>query len=631
MNNVISIYRNGHKQNCSICNRSFTTKKKQLLPQLLDNNLRKSLSEMPPSEIPNLYEEIENTLSLQCNDCKSKICSICGKVTGIENGHSSYVCNIIPSLLVYEILCELSLAHGWPIIEPEPQIKPSKSSSKSSTKSSSKSSNKSSSSSLFNSTPKSASGVGFAGSQSDNYQQVENAKKKEGEERTIVSQILKILSFFFPSDFSYQPHASLFSIVKESCLLKVMAMYFRNDWLMDTNAMDSDLYFSLLSIIRSLSQHQMMFGMLMIPLDEEDESKESSIFFYLQGLNKQTEFFMKKVETFGSQEGSQVTHVLGLSLDIQNLFSQLTDLSEIWKTSKISEYILFSDKSLKKMEEEEEASKKSRIGILKKKKKSSSSSSKKDKNESESDLLEKKYISAMKPLQFEFLNPFPSSLQNVHYLDNLLRAKQQSVSSPQVIIRISQELSSLAGSLPLSINSGVFMRVNEEKVNEIRFIIIGPAGTPYENGCFEFDMIIGCDYPNHPPHVQIMTTGGGSVRFNPNLYNNGKVCLSLLGTWSGPGWDPKVSTLLQVLVSIQSLIMVPDPYFNEPGYESSQGTYSGNRASESYNQNIRLRTMEQAMLAQLRKPTPGFEEVIKTHFYMKKKQIIKQCEVSFKI
>jgi hypothetical protein len=43
-----------------------------------------------------------------------------------------------------------------------------------------------------------------------------------------------------------------------------------------------------------------------------------------------------------------------------------------------------------------------------------------------------------------------------------------------------------------------------------------------------------------------------------------QVCLSLLGTWAGPGWDPKRSTLLQVLVSIQSLILVSDPYFNEP-------------------------------------------------------------------
>ena len=68
--------------------------------------------------------------------------------------------------------------------------------------------------------------------------------------------------------------------------------------------------------------------------------------------------------------------------------------------------------------------------------------------------------------------------------------------------------------------------------------------------------------------MNLQTTGYGAVRFNPNLYNCGKVCLSLLGTWQGAQnetWDPKTSTLLQVLVSIQSLIFVPQPYFNEPG------------------------------------------------------------------
>lgn len=53
------------------------------------------------------------------------------------------------------------------------------------------------------------------------------------------------------------------------------------------------------------------------------------------------------------------------------------------------------------------------------------------------------------------------------------------------------------------------------------------------------------------------------------LAKTGKVCLSLLGTWAGPGWEPGKSTLLQVLISIQSLIMVPEPMFNEPGYEVS--------------------------------------------------------------
>lgn len=72
-----------------------------------------------------------------------------------------------------------------------------------------------------------------------------------------------------------------------------------------------------------------------------------------------------------------------------------------------------------------------------------------------------------------------------------------------------------------------------------------------------------------PPLVNLQTTGNGTVRFNPNLYNCGKVCLSLLGTWQGDqgeSWNKETSTLLQVLISIQSLILVDMPYFNEPGY-----------------------------------------------------------------
>jgi ubiquitin-protein ligase len=61
------------------------------------------------------------------------------------------------------------------------------------------------------------------------------------------------------------------------------------------------------------------------------------------------------------------------------------------------------------------------------------------------------------------------------------------------------------------------------------------------------------------PQLKFRTTGGGRVRFNPNLYKDGKVCLSLLGTWSGAKgemWEPAVSTMLQVIVSVQSLILV---------------------------------------------------------------------------
>ena len=112
--------------------------------------------------------------------------------------------------------------------------------------------------------------------------------------------------------------------------------------------------------------------------------------------------------------------------------------------------------------------------------------------------------------------------------------------------------------------SSIFVRVSDESINLIKALIIGPEGTPYENGCYEFDIYLPPTYPNVSPSVKLITTGQGTVRFNPNLYKDGKVCLSLLGTWDGPGWIPGESTLLQVLMSIQSLIFVNNPFFNEP-------------------------------------------------------------------
>lgn len=66
----------------------------------------------------------------------------------------------------------------------------------------------------------------------------------------------------------------------------------------------------------------------------------------------------------------------------------------------------------------------------------------------------------------------------------------------------------------------------------------------------------------------------------------------------------------QVLVSIQSLILVSEPYFNEPGYERSRGTTSGAQSSQEYNANICQATAKWAMLDQIRNPCPCFKEVI---------------------
>lgn len=160
-------------------------------------------------------------------------------------------------------------------------------------------------------------------------------------------------------------------------------------------------------------------------------------------------------------------------------------------------------------------------------------------------------------------------------------------------------------------------------------LITGPADTPYANGCFEFDVYFPHDYPNSPMMINLETTGRHSVRFNPNLYNDGKVCLSVLNTWHGrpeEKWNAQTSSFLQVLVSIQSLILVPEPYFNEPGFERSRGTPSGTHSSREYNSNIYQACVKWAMLEQLKNPCPCFKEVIHTHFWLKRNEICQQIE-----
>jgi ubiquitin-protein ligase len=140
--------------------------------------------------------------------------------------------------------------------------------------------------------------------------------------------------------------------------------------------------------------------------------------------------------------------------------------------------------------------------------------------------------------------------------------------------RLMRELRSLGADLPQpSCASTILVRYDSEKPAYMRALITGPLNTPYAHGCFEFEIKCGEDYPQHPPKVRILTTKRGTAQFGPNLFADGLVCLSLLGTWEGPGWEPSQSSLLQVLVSIQGLVLgMRHPHFNEPGYGGWEGT-----------------------------------------------------------
>lgn len=231
--------------------------------------------------------------------------------------------------------------------------------------------------------------------------------------------------------------------------------------------------------------------------------------------------------------------------------------------------------------------------------------------------LKKKYLEVIKEMQFATV---PGLANASSFRTEAMKPSTSNVGRGQSMRRIVSEVSSLFSSLPLSWSSSILIRVDEDRYDFLRACVLGPEDTPYECGVFLFDIFLPPNYPESPPKFKLLTTGGGKVRFNPNLYANGKVCLSLLGTWSGPSWTP-ASTLLQVLVSIQSLILVPEPYFNEPGLERQMGTVVGKKSSEGYNANVRVNTARYAILDALRHPYNEFKVAVHAHFRLKRPAI----------
>nr|XP_057905876.1 ubiquitin-conjugating enzyme E2 Z [Doryrhamphus excisus] len=166
--------------------------------------------------------------------------------------------------------------------------------------------------------------------------------------------------------------------------------------------------------------------------------------------------------------------------------------------------------------------------------------------------------------------------------------------SQPAILRIKRDIMSIYKEPP----PGMFVVPDPQDMTKIHALITGPFDTPYEGGFFLFLFRCPPDYPIHPPRVKLITTGQNTVRFNPNFYRNGKVCLSILGTWTGPAWSPAQS-ISSVLISIQSL-MTEKPYHNEPGFE--QERHPGD--SKNYNECIRHETMRVAVCDMLEGKVP---------------------------
>ena len=151
---------------------------------------------------------------------------------------------------------------------------------------------------------------------------------------------------------------------------------------------------------------------------------------------------------------------------------------------------------------------------------------------------------------------------------------------------------------PLTEN-GIYYIHNDADMLKGYAMIVGPSETPYFGGYYFFELTYPRDYPHTPPMVTYHTNGD-NVRFNPNLYKSGKVCVSVLNTWRGEQWTAcqTISSVLLVLCTL----LCKDPLLNEPGISNKHNDF------DDYTEIIVYKNIEIAVLNMINKKTSVYPE-----------------------
>jgi ubiquitin-protein ligase len=172
----------------------------------------------------------------------------------------------------------------------------------------------------------------------------------------------------------------------------------------------------------------------------------------------------------------------------------------------------------------------------------------------------------------------------------------------------------------------IYIDFDESDMRTVYALVMGPEDTPYQHGFFLFTITLPENYPFNHPSAKFLTTKSG-VRFHPNYYEDGKICLSILGTWGQLSWTPS-QTLSAVLISFQS-IMTTNPVINEPGYES---TDPESEKGQAYSKYVEYHVMSYAFFdigknyKNLKWIRPAFHETIERIYQSKKEKMLSRVK-----
>lgn len=114
--------------------------------------------------------------------------------------------------------------------------------------------------------------------------------------------------------------------------------------------------------------------------------------------------------------------------------------------------------------------------------------------------------------------------------------------------RLLTEATQMKSSPPENCSAGP----DDDNLTKWKGTILGPKGSPFENGIFELTIEFPNTYPFVAPVIKFKTPV-----YHPNINKSGSICLDILKSQ----WSPALS-VSNVLLSICSLLTDPNP--NDP-------------------------------------------------------------------
>ena len=159
------------------------------------------------------------------------------------------------------------------------------------------------------------------------------------------------------------------------------------------------------------------------------------------------------------------------------------------------------------------------------------------------------------------------------------------------IKRIASDVKYLLNNNNILENENIYYKHSDSNILSGYALIVGNADSPYLYGYYFFKFDFPENYPFNPPKVTFLTNDG-RMRFNPNYYSCGKVCLSLLNTWNGDGWT-SCQTIYSILIVLSS-VLSSNPLLNEPGINIRDLNL------ERYNFLVEYKNYEFAIIKQLK-------------------------------